>query len=115
MNLERLDIMVKIIFEVSEDFIKQNADIKLMLEKTREGGQQEAVRGLMDVLCYSAFQNCIKDGKSEFVVSTDKLDGKSMEMYNIMIGNICALAAFAEHDGKVRESGQKPEMDEKVD
>lgn len=89
--------MIKITFEISEGFIMEQADLDNFSARMRES---EPILALKDALCFTAIKNAIKSGATEFCVTPDKLDKKSMEMYNQVIGEICALAAFSETDNK---------------
>lgn len=89
--------MIKITFEISEDFINEKADLSNLHEKLTESSVLEVIK---DAMCFTAIKNAIKSGTTEFYVTPDKLDEKSMVIYNQSIGLICALAAFSEDDKK---------------
>jgi len=55
---------------------------------------------LFDMIGFSQLNKQIEQGKTEFMVTPDKLDDKSMELFNNEIGEICVLAAFSETDKK---------------
>lgn len=92
--------MIKITFELSEDFINEKADVNNFHKGLTE---TSALEVLKDVMCFGALEKHIKSGTTEFVVTPDKLDEKSMCIYDMSIGQICALAAFSETDKKVEE------------
>lgn len=89
--------MIKITFEISEDFINEKADKNNLKERLTESSILEAIK---DALCFTSIKNAIKSGTTEFYVTPDKLDEMSMVIYNQHIGEICALAAFSEDDKK---------------
>lgn len=89
--------MIKITFEISEDFIMEQADLDNFSARM---SASEPILALKDALCFTAIKNAIKSGTTEFYVTPDKLDEKSMEIYNKSIGEICALAVFSETDNK---------------
>lgn len=91
--------MIKITFEVSEDFIRENATPEAAIAKARDGGEK-AIKALLDSIGFKRLERCVNEGKTEFVVTTDKLDSKSEELYDNEIGTICILAAFSETDKK---------------
>lgn len=95
--------MVKITFEISEDFIRENANPESTSEKTKATEGKKAMKVLFDMIGFSQLEKQIDAGKTEFVVTPDKLDEKSIEMYNNEIGEICILAAFSETDKKEEE------------
>lgn len=94
--------MVKITFEVSEDFIREGADSEKALAKAGEG--KNAIRALFDVVGFKQIEDQLDKGKTEFIVTPDKLDDKSIDLYNREIGSICMLAAFSETDNAKKEA-----------
>lgn len=89
--------MIKITFEVSDDFIKEKADIKSL---NLESSSIEITKSLADVFSFRKLEELLHEGKTELLVTLDKLDDKSIEIYNGTIGQICALAVFSETDKK---------------
>lgn len=61
-------------------------------------------RLLFDVIVFCLLGKQLKKGKTEFVVTPDKLDDKSKAIYDRTLGDICLLAAFSETDKKNKES-----------
>lgn len=92
--------MIKITFEVSEDFIRENANMDTTVSKLETTNGIDSVRVLFDTIAYKQLEEQIDNGKTEFVVSQDKLDNKSKVFYNMEIGSVCMLAAFSETDTK---------------
>ncbi len=92
--------MIKITFEVSEDFVRENAKSEKFLEGEEKGNALKAIKALAEILTLARMEKLIDEGKTEFVVTPDKLDDKSKIVYNGTIGQICALAVFSEHDNK---------------
>jgi len=91
--------MIKITFEVSEDFIRENTDPKAIAAKLAHDGTR-AMKIMLDMVGFGQLKKQVESGKTEFVVTPDKLDEKSQELYNNEIGEICLLAAFSESDKK---------------
>jgi len=98
--------MIKITFEVSEDFIRENANPKLAIEKMKAAEGNKAMKVMCDLISFSQMENMIDKGKTEFIVTPDKLNEKSMQLWEIEIAEICLLGVFSESDKK--EEG-KPE------
>lgn len=90
--------MIKITFELSEDFIEKNSSAERLSENMES--DKNPLEAIKDFACFNTIKKQIEDGKTEFVVTPDKLDEKSMSIYNGYIGQICALAAFSETDKK---------------
>lgn len=64
--------------------------------KAAEGNK--AMKVLFDLIAFRQMTEMIDEGKTEFTVTTDKLDEKSMNMWNNEIGEICLLGVFSEKD-----------------
>lgn len=90
--------MIKIAFEVSEDFIRKNANPTS--DNMKEASGAPVLKLLFDLIGCSLLEKQLDKGKTEFVVTPDKLDDKSKEMYNNIIAEICLLAALSETDKK---------------
>ena len=92
--------MVKIIFEVSKDLIANNASEETRSAKMKAAEGDKALRVLFDSIAFQQLNKEIEAGKTEFVVSPNVLDEKSMNMYNHELGDICMLAYLSELDKK---------------
>ena len=92
--------MIKIIFEISKDLIANNASEETIHAKMEEAKDNKAIKVLFDSIAYKQLKKQIDKGTTEFVVSPDKLDDKSINMYNNELGDICMLAYLAETDKK---------------
>ena len=97
--------MIKITFEVSEDFIREKAQIESAISKMKEAKGVRAVKALFDMVGFKYLESQINKGKTEFVVTPDKLDAKAQELYSIEIGVICFLATISETDKKEETAG----------
>ena len=96
--------MIKITFEVTEDFIRESANPETATAKMKAEEGKRAMKALLDMIGFGQLKKKIEQGKTEFVVTPDKLDDKSKELYNNEIGEICLLAAFSETDNKKDEA-----------
>ena len=90
--------MIKIIFEVSEDFIRENGDIEVAKQKMESSKPENMIKIFADSLVYRQLKDDIEEGKTEFIVTPDSIDGKSFELYDKILGTICALAHFSVTD-----------------
>lgn len=88
--------MVKITFEVSEDFIRERASIDSLIAKIddKEGGH-DAISCFIENVGFQSINQLVKEGNTEFTVNPDKLDEPSKKFFNIEIGKICLLTAFS--------------------
>ena len=87
--------MIKIIFEINEESISEEHVQKKLQEKT---GNCNAGALFAEMIGYMLLRKQIEKGKKEFVITQEKLDGKSKELYETTIGTICSLASFSETD-----------------
>lgn len=87
--------MVKITFELTEEFINENAEFKA---PKKEDDAKEVLRSLGFSMCFNALKRHVDAGKKDFVITTDKLDESSMILYNRNIDDVAALAAFSVSD-----------------
>lgn len=92
--------MIKIIFEISKDLIANNASEETRKAKLDAAEGDKALRVLFDSIAFQHLNKKIEEGKTEFVVTPDKLDEKSMVMYDHELGDICMLAYLSEIDKK---------------
>ena len=99
--------MVKIIFEVSEDFINESSNPVNATAKMKAAEGNRALKVLFDTIGFAQLKCQVEKGKKEFTVTPDKLDEKSTELYNNEIGEICLLAAFSETDKRDKPSDEE--------
>lgn len=92
--------MIKIVFEVSEDFVRENASPETAVAKAKAAPEGRLVKVMFDMMGFGQLKKEIDKGKKEFVITPDKLDERSKELYDNEIGEICMLAAFSETDKK---------------
>ena len=92
--------MIKIIFELSEEFLENNASEKTIDARMDEAKGNRVIKVLFDMIGFKQLKAQVDAGKSEFVVTPDKLDEKSLHMYNNELGEICMLAYLSETDKK---------------
>jgi hypothetical protein len=89
--------MIKITFEVSEDFIDKQLDPSYLAEVT-SNGKIDFARGIAMMLSCTVLKRQLKEGKTEFTVTPEKLDEKLIEVYKNAMPDIFTLAAFYETD-----------------
>ena len=92
--------MIKIIFELSEEFIANNASEETIKAKMKEAEGTKATKVLFDTIGFQQLKKEVDAGKTEFVITQDKLDEKSQNIYNNELCEICILAFLSETDKK---------------
>ncbi len=98
--------MIKITFEVCEDFIRESTSLETATAKMKTARCTTVLKTLFDMIGFKQLERQIDKGKTEFVVTPDKLDDKSKELYNNNIGEICMLAVLSETDDEKEESDE---------
>lgn len=96
--------MIKIIFEVSEDFIEESASLDALSGKIIDADIESTLTAFADSLAYNALEKHIKKEKTEFVVKPDELDGMTKDIFDSIIGKICVLASVSETNKEKKES-----------
>lgn len=92
--------MVKIIFEVSEDFIEEKATVDAAVATAGDGGGdgKSVIKALFGIFAYGLLKKRVEEGETEFVVTPDRLSEKALEVYNNEITEICCLGAISEKE-----------------
>ena len=96
--------MIKITFEVNEDFVRENGNPENASSKMGGVKPHDILKSLFDVISFGLLGKQLEKGKTEFVVTPNKLDDKSKAIYDRVLGDICILAAFSETDKENKES-----------
>lgn len=96
--------MAKIIFELSEEFIKEQSTEEKFSSKLDEVEGKKAIKVMFDTISFCRLQKEIEEGKKEFVVTPDKLDDNLKKLYYNSLGEICAFAVSSVDNSKADES-----------
>ena len=86
--------MVKIIFEIEEDYVKEQADFKNYL-KREVSNKAEAIKAYSNVVSFSMLQQAIDKGAKKAVVRQEELTKKNRPIYDKAIAKIAMLGAYA--------------------
>ena len=89
--------MIKFIIEVSEEYIRQNADVENVTKKA-EGENANPLKALFDAIAYSAIEKKIDKGVNEFVISQDNFDDGDKKLFDHCFGEVCMLAFKTEKE-----------------
>ena len=87
--------MVKITFEVNEEYIRKKADIKSMLESDN-GEKASFPRMMIQMIAFAGLERELDNGKTEFIVKQDELDEKLAELFDKTSDEICILAHLSQ-------------------
>ena len=86
--------MAKIIIEVSDDVIRQNASDESLKAKL-EGKDVNPMKWMYDVIAFKRIDDQLKKGVNEFCVSRDELTGKEMEIFDHNLADVLIVAGLA--------------------
>lgn len=96
--------MIKIIFEISKDLIANNASDETVKAKMDAAEGNKALKVLFDMIGFKQVQKQIEKGKTEFIVTPDKLKESTLDLYNKELGTICMLAECSETDKEPQDA-----------
>lgn len=102
--------MIKITFELSEEFIAHNVSEETIEAKIKKAEGPQVIKVLVDMIGFHQLKKQVDAGKTDFVVTPDKLNEKSQHIYNNELGEICMLAFLSETDKK--GESKKQEVDD---
>lgn len=97
--------MIKFIIEVSEDYIRESADAKKILDDASLKDGQNAIAKLVNMFGYTDVIKKMDEGKTEFVITRDNIDPKVSELFDHTADNAALLAVMM-------QKGEKPEKSE---
>lgn len=86
--------MVKIVIEVSEEFIKNEANPENLKNSAEQGGK-DALSNLFKMLCYSALEHQLDKGVKEFTIKEENLEEHEIELFKGAFSKVAILAASA--------------------
>lgn len=87
--------MVKITFELTEEFINENAEF---VAPKKEDDAKDVLRRLYWMASFRQLKKYVDAGKKDFVVTTDKLNTDAKDMYVHTIDDVAALASLSVDD-----------------
>lgn len=95
--------MAKFIIEVSDGYIKERADL-LNIVTTNEGDSNAVMKAMVELITFSGMEKEIKDGKSEFYVSSKDIEDKQvLGLFNHLVLN-AASVYMANKATKIKET-----------
>ncbi len=87
-------IMIRVIFEFNEEVL----DVENLLKGARENHDVNDARLLCGLIGSTLLKREVEKGKNEFLVTEEKLDEKSKNIYSNVLPGVCTLAAYSETD-----------------
>ena len=85
--------MVKIIIELSEEYIAQMSDLDNVKKVEMGGGSRDLLYALTSALSFKAIEKEVENGKKEFVLNRETLpDENAKKLFDNRVDDICALA-----------------------
>ena len=96
--------MVKFILEVSEDFIHEKANLENLEQSVEKG--LNGLGALVKFVAMAEIEKEIEKGRTEFVISRDKIEGKAVELYDNTLRYAAVLTYFAEEKKNAVQEGK---------
>lgn len=96
--------MVKITFEISEEYIREHADV----DNVTTSFKDNVMMGMLNLLAFGGMEQELKNGKTEFVVKREAVDDRIVEMYDHGVAYACLLATKAAQKEKKAEQSDAP-------
>ena len=91
--------MIKITFEVSEDYIKTTVTAaKKNMNALFEQKPGDILRSLFGVCACRNLEKKIQEGHTEFVVTPSALTDTGLRLYNQVLDGVCACATEIKED-----------------
>ena len=95
--------MAKFIIEVSDGYIEERADLSNIVT-TNEGESNAIMKAMAELITFSGMEKEIKDGKSEFCVSSKDIEDKQiLELFNHLVFQ-AASVYIANKAAKIKET-----------
>lgn len=87
--------MVKFIVEVSENYIKERANLEVIAE-TNVDGKGSMVKALVEMIAFGSLENKVDKGEKEFTVSSKDFNEKEeLSLFNSVVTQLGVLALHA--------------------
>ena len=86
--------MAKIIIEVSDDVIRQNASAESFKAKA-DGKDVNPMKLMYDLIAFGVIEKQLKEGVNEFRVSRDELDENSRGIFDRNLADVLIVAGLA--------------------
>jgi len=86
--------MIRVIFEFNEEVL----DVENLLKGARENHDVNGAQLLCGLIGSTLLKREVEKGKNEFLVTEEKLNEKSKDVYSNVLPGVCALAAYSETD-----------------
>lgn len=93
--------MVKIVLEVSEEFIRDNADPQKVKVNAEVSGKS-ALNTLVNVITFSVLENEVNEGKKEFTLKQENFSENEKRLFTSALGELALLII-----GSKKEAGDE--------
>jgi hypothetical protein len=90
---------VKFIIEVSEEYIRQNADAEVIQKKAAED-KSGFIKAMFDMIAFSSIEKEMDKDNTEFTINRDELGEKTQELFDKTIGQVCMMATMGKDEKK---------------
>jgi len=94
---------VKFIIEVSEEYIRHNADAEV-IQKKAATEKTDFIKAMFDMIAFSSVEKRMNDGNTEFTINRDELGEKTQELFDKTIGQVCMMATMGKNEKEVDDA-----------
>jgi hypothetical protein len=90
--------MIKFIIEVSEEYVREHANVDNIKSKIEEKGGKNALGMLIDSIAWGKVERDLGDGDKEYTIKKEGLDDKLSEAFDNAIGTVALMATIGQKD-----------------
>lgn len=94
---------IRIIVELDEQYVRDQADPQKVSEKVREGSETGVLSGLIDMVGFSSLERRIDEGQTELTISRDVLPPDGCPIFDHVAVNLAMLLVIAAKKGSKEE------------
>lgn len=96
---------IKFIVEIDEQYVHDCANPAKNAEKINDGGKNDFMKGLVNILGFGILEKEVDAGTTEFVINRDNIEEKANEVFEHALSNLAVLAGIGKKD-KEKEKGE---------
>lgn len=92
--------MAKFIVEISDEYIRNHADVSFLQKEMDNGGKKmNMIRAMDNLIGFSFVDKKIKEGVNEFTIRREDFDEDKLQFFDTNVADICIMAQFSAKEG----------------
>lgn len=101
--------MMKLTIEVSDEYIKERANINAIIEKAKNENGNVA-KAMLELFAMRAMESRIEENRKEITITRDDMSGDDeLEMFDSVIVSVASLAIVSEKNKESKDNKNKEE------